>query len=112
MANGVQRRDNFRIVYPLAERPQVVVLGKSYAVCDLSVAGLRIFEAKDLELKVAALDGIEMELQLCCGKVAKIRGKFLRSIGDDVVLILTQYVPATYINLEQIYLKSRYPGFK
>ncbi len=112
MVDGVQRRDNFRIVYPQAERAQVVVLGKSYAVFDVSVAGLRIFQAKELELKVAALEGIDMEIQLCCGKVAKIRGKFLRSVGDDVVLILTQYVPATYINLEQIYLRSRYPGFK
>ncbi len=106
---GKSRRNFFRIVYPLACRPKLVIAGKEYAAIDISEHGLR-FIYKD---KNRFQQGSEVKIKITLNNSdpLSLKGIVLRFDKKIAVLSLTKSIPLDRIIAEQRYIKLNYPDY-
>ena len=101
-------REEFRVRYPVADRPQFNFGGAQATVIDLSVSGFRIaLPAGVLPVKGQAIRG---SLKLLAGGEHKIDGTALRITRDQMVIALPSQLPFRLILGEDRYLTERYPS--
>lgn len=100
-------REYHRIRFPLAERPTFVCEGKTYAVIDVSVRGLRYAApgAKPPQIH----DPVTGILRFRRGAQAKIEGVVVRAQNEQIALQLGKDIPFGILIAEQRYLHARYP---
>lgn len=98
------RRGHYRVVYPVAERPRLVVGSHICEVLDCSERGLRFRPCGVLGPRVG--DELEGRVRLLRGEEVRIQGTVLRHEPDDVTLLLRgSGIPFGAILHEQIYLR-------
>ena len=107
--NSVEKRDCFRIIYPIVERPGVYFGKKRFEVIDISQGGIKyaIEDAIFAEEWPKGLT-VEAEVKLLCGVSQKITGKVLRVSGVHVILLLEPKIPLKIMLDEQRKLINKY----
>ena len=100
-------REYHRIRFPISERPTFACEGKSFAVIDVSVRGLR-YAAPGVALPQIH-DTVTGTLRFRRGAQAKIEGVVVRVQNDQIALHLTKEISFALLIAEQRYLHSRYP---
>ncbi len=103
----IERRQYYRVVYPAAYRPLLVVRGDSYPVINLSQRGVCIHKAGVTRLPVDLIHG---QLHVHRSEPLDVLGRFEREEGDQAVLVLTRLLPYQVILSEQVYLRQRRLG--
>lgn len=101
-----QRRRYFRIVYPIAIRPKVTSLFKTYDVLDISEEGIRLDTKGHPSPR---LDQI-MKGTLCFydGEKLPIQGTILRVTAEDAVLQLNEPIPYRTIHNQELFMIRHY----
>ena len=107
------QRDHFRLEYPAADRPTILVQGTLYAVLDLSEKGVKFAVPK--QFKPPPNKKIKATITFKDGKKIEIAGSVLRILeGKDdnqCVMELSEGVPLPKMMEEQrILLKKYRPG--
>lgn len=100
-------RESHRIRFPISERPTFLHEGKSFAVIDVSVRGLRY--AAPGQTLPKPQDPITGILHFRRGARIKVEGIVVRVQNDHVALRLAKEIPFSILLAEQRYLHARYP---
>ena len=102
-----QKRQFFRVIYPIVERPKVIVAGKSYKIIDLSEGGLKIYvKPQPVSLKVDAI--IVGKVFFADGVSQEFTGKILRTHEDFIVVRTSVGISLQRIMNEQRFLIGKY----
>lgn len=104
--DGEQRRRQFRIEYPLSERPTLLIGEEEpYEVIDVSEEGVRFFDHPTRSF----LPG-----QKICGQIhfrdeqtVEIEGSVFRMMEGVIVLLLSRKIPYKLIVAEELYLRKK-----
>ena len=108
--NGKNKREHYRIVYPLSCRPKLKIIKKEYEVMDISESGIKFLHRNGIELTPGSK--IHAEITFDNGTSLDIDGEILR-IDDYIMILKLQHsVPFWKIVDEQRYIKDKYPGYK
>lgn len=108
--NGDNRREHYRIIYPLTCRPKLKIVRKEYDVVDISESGIKFLFRKDPALTAGA--AIRGEMTFAAGDSLNIEGKILRIDEEIVILKLNRKIPFWKIVDEQRYIKENYPEYR
>jgi hypothetical protein len=105
-----QRRELYRIVYPIGARPSLEVDGRSHPVVDLCERGVRFLHPKAEELSLGwRLQGL---LHFGDGTTMEVEGEVMRVEFNQAVLHLGTPISPARILKEQRYLLSRFPRYE
>ena len=106
--NAESTRAYFRVGYPLAERPRLVLPDAVHQVLDCSEAGFR-YHTGGFEAPEIGTD-IEGRLRFRRGAQIKVRGRVVwTSRGQIAVALTDSRIPLSIIYDEQRYLRKHYP---
>jgi hypothetical protein len=99
-------REHYRVAYPTALRPKLLVHGVSFDVVDISERGIRfrLGKAEEPEPGFELLGVVRFKR----GETATVRGTVLRVIDGEVACRLEEGVPLRVIMEEQRYLLHRH----
>jgi hypothetical protein len=100
----MNRREYYRIAYPAAERPRLVLGTSIYEVHDCSETGIRFQLGETAPLESGA--PLQGRLRLRCGAEVRVQGAVLRQEGDMVTASLGAGVPLGAILKEQLHLRA------
>jgi hypothetical protein len=103
-----QRREHYRVEYPRAYRPTLVLGGSGYGVVEISERGVR-FEAEDTGAFEVGR-AVEIAIKFADGDVLDLRGEINRLEASTVVIRLSTAVPLKKIRSEELYLIKNYPS--
>jgi hypothetical protein len=106
---GKSRREYFRIIYPLACRPKLIISGKEYDVIDISEHGIR-FTCKEMNEFQPGLD-VNIKVTFNNSEPLDLKGIVLRIDKKIAVMSLTKSIPLDRIIAEQRYIKLNYPDY-
>ncbi len=105
----VNRRQFFRLQYPVGERPSLVLSGVPHPVVDISERGIR-FQVADLALQVGA--EVFGAVRFHDGSEWRVSGQVVRVMNEPphCALELEGGIPLPKILEEQRYLIRKYRG--
>ncbi len=106
--SGPSEREHFRIQYPAAARPEIVLHGRVYDVLDISEQGVR-FRGDD-EIAVAVGDPLAGQVRFRRTQPVEVRGTVLRVAGREIAAKLDAGVPLKVMIEEQRYLREQHGG--
>ncbi len=101
-----QSRDYFRIPFPVAQRPHLIVGKDEFEVLDLSERGARVAAAGKLVSSGKGSFGVTVRFK--DGTTAKTSAMIHRQEGDQLVLRFSQSLPFGVIAGEQRRLVALY----
>ena len=106
-ASRENRREHYRIRYPLRFRPVLKFSGKKFEIIDISESGIKFY----CENTVGFRSGQEMEgtVIFTDGKSLALKGTILRIYKRTAIVWLSVYIPFSHIIREQRFLKTHYP---
>jgi len=102
-----QRREHFRLVYPIAARPVMVVQGTEFRLSEISEEGGRAIANTD-DLASLEQQG-QVTIGFSNGKQVGTNATVLRVDGDEIILKLSPAIALSVILEQQRWLVSRYP---
>jgi hypothetical protein len=106
MVDNRQKRNFFRIEYPIAEYAFFEFMGHKLKVLDLSEQGVQVeFSSATLPVQSARFNA---KIHLCHGGCAEVEGVAVRFIGSKAVFALSKGIPLPMIIEEQRYLINKY----
>ena len=107
---GANKREHYRIRYPLSCRPSLIVLNQKCEVVDISEHGISFVCNKVHELH----PDLEVEARITFkdGESLNLEGKILRINKRIAVLYLPVSIPFGRIVAEQRLLKEEYPEYR
>lgn len=107
-ATEPERRTNYRLHFPRAERPLLVINGHHYEVVDCSVRGLRCM-VNDWQPRLALGDQIDGLVRFRDRAQAPVRGLVVRIQEGEIALYLPDTeIPFTVLRGEERYLLAHY----
>ncbi|HEY7683372.1 MAG TPA: PilZ domain-containing protein [Gemmatimonadales bacterium] len=106
----IHQREHYRVAYPTALRPKLVVQGVAFEVLDISERGIR-FRLGDLAAPEPGFE-VQGEVRFKGGDSLDIRGTVLRVHDGEVAARLDEGIPLRVIMEEQRFLLARHrlPG--
>ncbi|MCB1623654.1 MAG: PilZ domain-containing protein [Pseudomonadales bacterium] len=105
-----QKREHFRLRYPLLARPRLKMSEATAIVTELSERGMRLST-----VKLPALDAqspVAGNLKLACGTLCDIRGNVIRVDGDELIVSLTEGPSYGDMVAEQRCIAQRFPNWR
>ena len=105
-----QRREHFRVTYPLKYRPTVLLGGKAYGVIDISERGIRFGGARSGAFVVG--QPVDCTIRFVDGDVLDLHGKIVRVAGATAAIHLTDSIPLKKVRSEDSYLIKNFPLFR
>jgi hypothetical protein len=103
-----ERRQFFRLRYPIDERPIIELDGESYPVCEISEEGARLlFRSTD---PVSFGETLTGTIHFSDSEDVEVEGIPLRQHGCEVALKLTKGLSLERMTDEQLHLLDKYPG--
>jgi hypothetical protein len=102
--NQENRREHYRIIYPVSCRPKLVINNKQYDVIDVSERGVRFLHQGTCTLQPGSETRINITFH--SGESLNIKCKVLRFNDTAAILSLLQEIPFEIIIEEQRYIKS------
>ncbi|HEY8106465.1 MAG TPA: PilZ domain-containing protein [Gemmatimonadales bacterium] len=101
-------REHYRIQYPTAARPRIVIDGHAYEVIDLSERGVRFRLGDDAKMDVGA--EILGQVRFKRTDPVIVTGSVLRIVGKEVAARLDAGVPLKTMIEEQRFLREQHRG--
>ncbi len=101
----VHNREYYRVAYPVALRPKLLVQGHTFDVVDVCEHGIR-FALGDASSPEAGFE-IEGTLRFRRGETLPLRGTVLRVMDGEVAASLEMGIPLRAIMEEQRFLLDR-----
>lgn len=101
------RRKQYRLHYPIAERPLLDVKGAYYSVTELSEGGMRV--AFDENCMIPEDYPFSGQIMYTTGERCSITGKVLRSDSHGFSAQFVKGVGLRRITRDQIRLRMKYP---
>lgn len=98
--NYDDRRQHFRLVYPSDFAPGMIINGRLFLVKDLCERAIRF--TRDASRFYAIGQKITATLIFNDGSKFEVNGWVGRNVGNDVVVMLTKYIPYQKIVAEQV----------
>lgn len=109
-ASGPQRRQLYRIVYPLKARPRIQLGQESFPVADLCERGIRFLHSGAQRFKMG--EEVQAVVHFADGSSVEIRGSVMRVQDKQAVLHLGVPISPAKVLQEQRYLLKRFPGYE
>jgi hypothetical protein len=106
--NYPSERVHYRIQYPTAARPRIVIEGQSFDVIDLSERGVRF--RMDEGSSFAVGDEIAGIIRLRASEPVEVGGVVLRVVARDVAAKLDVGIPLRTIIEQQRFLREHHRG--
>jgi hypothetical protein len=101
-------REHYRIQYPAAARPRIVIDGRAYEVIDISERGVRFRVGDDTKMDVG--DEILGQVRFKRSDPVIVTGSVLRIAGREVAAKLATGVPLKTMIEEQRFLREQHRG--
>jgi hypothetical protein len=101
-------RQHYRIQYPVAARPHIIIEGRSFEVIDLSEGGVR-FRTEDTP-SFGMADNVSGRIRFQRTEVVEVKGAVVRLGSREVALKLNVAIPLRVIIEEQRYLREQHRG--
>jgi hypothetical protein len=105
MYTGPQRRSEYRVVYPLTDRPRLRIDRNEYEILNLSEGGLRFQLKKPLDQGIDPT--VAGTVIFPDGNNAPVEGTLLRTEENDLAVRLSQKIPYRRIVQEQLRLARK-----
>jgi PilZ domain len=105
---SAQRREHFRLTYPLGSQPVLVVNGECYDICEISEGGLRFASESNTEYLGKKL--IEANIHFPDGTKSSVEGKVLRQEKNETVFELFKHVSHPIIIAQQALVAQLVPA--
>jgi hypothetical protein len=102
------KRELYRITYPINDRPILKLLGNEFEVTNISERGIR-FTCKQCSEFAIGLE-VQFTLTFHDNKSFLLEGGILHTYKSAVVIGLTRNIPFERIILEQRYILTNYPN--
>jgi uncharacterized protein YlzI (FlbEa/FlbD family) len=96
---SAQRREHFRLTYPLGSQPVLVIHGEYYDVREISEGGLRFASESSTEYLGKKL--IEAVIHFPDGTKSSVDGKIVRQENNETVFELFKHVSHSIIIAQQ-----------
>ncbi len=109
-SSGSQRRELYRIVYPLKARPRLMVAGESCPVVDLCERGIRFQYLGARGFKMG--ETVHGVVLFADGTSLSIEGTVMRVQGKQAVLHLGTPISHAKVLQQQRYLLMHFPGYE
>lgn len=106
---GKNRREHYRIVYPIRARPRLRVGKAVFPVLDLCERGLRFLHPDPDSLQLGQT--IRGRVSFGDGTSMVVEGEVMRTGRSEAVLHLAIRIPPARILQEQRHLIGRFPGY-
>jgi len=103
------RRDHYRIRYPISCRPVLRIAGKNFEIIDISESGIK-FHCENIE-DYRANQELQGTVVFNDGKPLILKGNILRVYKKTAIVWLSVNIPFSRIVREQRFLKTRYPDY-
>ena len=100
-----QKREHFRVEYPLRYSPTVTVNGRKYDVRDVSERGIAFKAENSDSFKLG--DRVMIGIEFADGETFSCFGEIIRTPKKLVVIHLAKGIPLDKIRTEQIQLIKR-----
>ncbi len=109
--DAANRRQYYRVEYPVVDRPAFRAGAIRGVVCDCSEAGVRAeLEPIPADVTIKAGDRMGATVQFQRGEMADVAGEVVRFDGKTLVLRLDrERIPFGKILREQWWLRQKYP---
>ncbi len=101
-------REHYRIQYPTAARPHIVIEGRSFDVIDLSERGVRF--RQDEGSSFSPGDGVAGTVRFRRTEAVEVMGSVVRVGSREVAVKLDVGVPLRTIIEEQRFLREHHGG--
>lgn len=101
---AVERRQYFRLIYPPELSPEVVILGMTFKVMDISEKGLRF--RKDFSTRIDTGQGVQGVVIFQDLSKFEFKGYILRVVNREAVIIFIKNLPYQKIMAEQVFLQK------
>lgn len=102
----VHEREHYRVAYPTALRPKLLVQGHTFDVVDISERGIR-FRLGGAEEPAPGFE-VQGAVRFRRGETITVRGVVLRVVQGEVAAKLEEGVPLRVIMEEQRFLLDRH----
>ncbi len=101
------KRELYRITYPVHNRPILKLLGNTFEVINISEKGIKILctQCSGFKIDVA----VQFTLTFRDNKSFSLEGKILQIYKRAAVISLTKNIPLERIIQEQRYILANYP---
>lgn len=103
------KREFYRIRYPLSCRPRLILLDKEYEVIETSEKGVKFLHKKFHEFQIGLTVGFTITFH--DDESLDLEGKILRVDENVVVVYLSEEIPFRRIALEQRHIIDNYPDY-
>ncbi len=100
MAETEQKRAYFRIVYPVGDRPKIMLRNETFDVIDLSEMGVR-FVSRNAGRWLGVAEALQATIVFFDKEKVTVIGRVLRANDDQVILHLSRGIPLTKVMAEQ-----------
>lgn len=102
-----ERRSEYRLHYPLEERPRITIEDLNYTIEELSEGGMKVLFDQDTDLpEDIPFTGV---IQYIDGEEVEISGNIVRSFSHGFSVKFEKGVGMRRIMSDQIRLKKKYP---
>jgi len=101
-------REHYRIQYPMAARPKIVVDGRTYDVVDISERGVRFKVTEEMTFNVG--DGFSGQVRFKRSDAVRVGGKVVRIVGKEIAAKLDAGIPLKTMIEEQRYIREQHRG--
>ncbi len=103
----VQKREFYRLWYPVAERPRLQIGDHKFDVSEVSEAGARIVISAPVGLNDS--ESFTGTITFRSGETDNVAGTILRSSESEIVANLTAGISLKRMMAEQIRVRQKYP---
>jgi len=104
--DGKQKREHYRIEYPVAERPLFLFKNLKLRAIDVSEKGAQVEFEKEKLPRIG--ETIRVSIIFCSGDRAEVEGQVMRISESRVIFALTKGVKLSHIMAEQRYLIKKF----
>ncbi len=101
------RRQLYRLSYPVCERPQMMVGGRCYEVIDISERSAKLRFGEGLPANVE--EPVNGVIRFSDGSDVSVEGAAFRRAQNTLVIILSKGISFRRMVLEQLHLRQKYP---
>ncbi len=104
VGSGKENRQFFRLRYPAAERPKLIIEGENiHKVIDISERGIRIYYDASV-----VVNPVRATITFREREPISVRGNVVWIKEGEIALYLTKGIPVEIVESEQEYLKEQY----
>ncbi len=104
--SGRNRREHYRVEYPISSRPKLIIEGIQYEVMDVSEKGIRFLSESSNEFQVES--EVKGKIVFHDNEVQEVEGTILRVAEKQTIIYLSVNISFFIIVQEQRYIRDNF----